>query len=483
MNRSITLKLVLAFLIVSIIGAALAAALARWGMFEEFDRLVLDQAQSEFIADVSTYYQTYGSWTGVAGSLPPRAPAPLPQPQPMDRDRPGQQPPAPPPPSPESQQPPFAFALVDQNGYVVVPAGPYRIGDHIPTAVLEQGVEVEVDSQVVGTVLTAGEPPALTPREEQFLARINLALLYAALGATAIALFLGVLLARTLTRPVRELTAATRAMAKGELEQQVPVHSQDELGELAAAFNQMSADLARANELRRQMTADIAHDLRTPLSVITGYTEALRDGVLPPTPETFQTMHQEAEHLSLLVKDLRTLSLADAGELTLTRQLVHPHELLERMAAAYLPKAQELEATLQVTAEANVPPVNVDPERMVQVLGNLVSNALRYTPAGGQISLAATQQGNNVLLTVQDNGVGIAPDELPRIFDRFYRGDKARQASKGESGLGLAIAKSLVELHGGTITVESTLGEGATFTIFLPASPGPPGCRPGPSCQ
>jgi signal transduction histidine kinase len=243
---------------------------------------------------------------------------------------------------------------------------------------------------------------------------------------------------------------------------------QEELGELAAAFNQMSADLARANKLRRQMTANIAHDLRTPLSVIAGYTEALRDGVLQPLPETFQTLHQEAEHLSLLVKDLRTLSLADAGELKLTRQLVHPHELLERMAAAYLPKAQELEVTLQVTAQANVPPVNVDPERMVQVLGNLVSNALRYTPAGGQISLAAAQRGNNVLLTVQDNGVGIAPDELPRIFDRFYRGDEARQASEGESGLGLAIAKSLVELHGGTITVESALGEGATFTIFLP---------------
>jgi two-component system sensor histidine kinase BaeS len=467
MTRSLTLKLVLAFLIVSIIGAALAAALARWGTFKEFGRLVLDQAQSEFIDDVSTYYQTYGSWTGVAGSLPPRAPAPLPQPQPMDRGGPGQQPPAPPPAG--SQQPPFAFALVDQDGYVVVPAGPYRIGDRVPTGQLEQGVEVEVDGQIVGTVLTAGEPPALTPREEQFLARINLALLYAALGATAIALFLGVFLARKLTHPLRELTTATRAMAQGELEQQVPVRSQDELGELASAFNQMSADLSRANELRRQMTADIAHDLRTPLSVITGYTEALRDGVLTPMPETFQTLHQEAEHLSLLVEDLRTLSLADAGELTLTRQLLHPHELLERMAAAYLPKAQELEVTLQVTAEANVPPVNVDPERMVQVLGNLVGNALRYTPAGGQISLAATQQGNNVLLTVQDNGVGIAPDELPRIFDRFYRGDVARQTYEGESGLGLAIAKSIVELHEGTITVESSLGEGTTFTVALPA--------------
>jgi signal transduction histidine kinase len=333
---------------------------------------------------------------------------------------------------------------------------------------LAQGVEIEVDGQVVGTALVTGDPPPLDRREAQYLARTNRASLYAALAATLIALFLGVFLARRLTRPVRELTTATRAMAKGELAQQVPVRSQDELGELAASFNQMSADLARANELRRQMTADIAHDLRTPLSVIKGYTEGLRDGILQPTSETFQIIHQEAEQLSRLVEDLRTLSLADAGELTLTRQLAHPRELLERTAAAHLPRAQQLEIGLQVTAEANVPAVNVDPERMAQVLGNLVSNALRHTPAGGRISLAAAQRGSNVLLTVQDTGVGIAPDKLRRIFTRFYRGDESRQAHEGESGLGLAIAKSLVELHGGAISVESTLGEGTTFAIALP---------------
>ena len=181
-------------------------------------------------------------------------------------------------------------------------------------------------------------------------------------------------------------------------------------------------------------------------------------------------MHKEAHHLSLLIEDLRTLSLADAGELTLIRQLVHPRELLERTAAAHLPRAQQSEISVQVAAEANVLPVSVDPERMAQVLGNLVDNALRHTPAGGHISLAAAQQGNDVLLTVQDNGVGIAPDKLPRIFDRFYRGDDARQAHEGESGLGLAIAKSLVELHEGTISVQSILGEGTTFAIALPVA-------------
>ena len=467
MTRSLAFKLVLAFLIVSITGAVLTALFARWATFQEFDRLVLEQAQNNFLANATAYYQTYGSWLGVREYFHRLAVVPVPQPrpgqqllpplpQPEDRNRPVQQPRT------------YVFALADQDGHVVLPAGPYRLSDHISADELAQGIEIEVDGQVVGTALVTGNPPPLDPREARYLGRTNRASLCAALAAILIALFLGVFLARRLTRPVRELTTATRAMAKGELAQQVPVRSQDELGELAVSFNQMSADLARANELRRQMTADIAHDLRTPLSVIKGYTEGLRDGILQPTPETFQTIHQEAEQLSRLVEDLRTLSLADAGELTLTRQLAHPRELLERTAAAHLPRAQQLEINLQVTAEANVPAVNVDPERMAQVLGNLVSNALRHTPAGGQISLAAAQRGNDVLLTVQDNGVGIAPDKLRRIFTRFYRGDEARQAHEGESGLGLAIAKSLVELHGGTISVESTLGEGTTFTIALP---------------
>ncbi len=470
MTRSLVFKLVLAFLVVSVTGAVLTALFARWATFREFDRLVLEQAQNNFLASATVYYQTYGSWLGVREYFHRLAVAPAPQP------RPGQQLP-PPPPQPEDrnrpgQQPPtYVFALADQDGYVVLPAWPYRLGNHIPADELAQGVEIEVDGQVVGTALVTGSPPPLALREVQYLARTNRASLYAALAAILTGLALGIFLARRLTRPVRELTSATRAMAKGELEQRVPIRSQDELGELAASFNQMSADLARANELRRQMTADIAHDLRTPLSVIAGYTEGLRDGVLQPTAETFQIMHTEAEQLSRLVEDLRTLSLADAGELTLIRQLVHPRELLERTAAAHLPRAQQLEIDLQVTAEANVPATYVDPERMAQVLGNLVSNALRHTPAGGQISLAAEQQRNNVLLTVQDSGAGIAPDKLRRIFTRFYRGDVARQTHEGESGLGLAIAKSLVELHGGTISVESTLGEGTTFAIALPCGP------------
>lgn len=467
MARSLTLKLAFAFLVVGIIGAALAAGLARWIMFNEFGNLVLDEGRSDFIAAVSAYYQAHGSWNGVARYLPQvgAVPAPLPPPvgqglpgdQPQGAERSGAQP-----------LPSFAFALVDLDGYVVVPAGPYQIGNTVSPSELKQGTEVTIDGQVVGTVLTTGEATELTSREELFLTRINWALFYAALGATLIALVLSLFLARTLTRPLHELTTASQAMAQGNLEQQVVVRSQDELGELAAAFNRMSSELVRANQARRQMTADIAHDLRTPLTVVKGYAEALRDGDLPPTAATFETIYQEAEHLSRLVEDLRTLSLIDAGRLTLNCSAMLPRDLLERVAAAYIPQAQRLRITLGVDAAADLPLVYVDPDRFAQVFGNLVGNALRYTSEGGRITLTAQQQDETILLVVRDTGVGIDLADLPHIFDRFYRGDDARETNKGESGLGLAIAKSLVEAHGGSISVASTPGEGSVFTITLP---------------
>ena len=255
-------------------------------------------------------------------------------------------------------------------------------------------------------------------------------------------------------------------MSKGELGRQVTVRSQDELGELATAFNQMSSDLARATTLRRQMTADIAHDLRTPLTVMTGYLESLRDGVLKPSPARFQVMYDESRHLQRLVEDLRTLSLADAGELPLTREMVSPVSLLKRPAAAFKHRAGQKQIDINVTAEPGLPPVNVDPERFAQVLGNLVSNALRYTPAGRQDQAGGGQGKRLGAADDEDSGSGIAPEALPHVFERFYRGDSARH--EDESGLGLAIAKSLVEAHGGSISVASPPGQGTTFTIELP---------------
>ena len=236
---------------------------------------------------------------------------------------------------------------------------------------------------------------------------------------------------------------------------------------MAASFNRMSADLATGRDIRRQMTADVAHDLRTPLTVILGYTEALSDGMLQATPEMFGTLHREAQHLNHLIDDLRTLSLADAGELPLDRQPMPPADLISRAESAYTMQAAQQGIILRSEVAPDLPLVSVDGQRMAQVLGNLVSNALRHTPAGGEIVLSAAAEPVAICLGVADTGSGIAPDALPHVFDRFYRADPARAAS-GASGLGLAIAKSLVEAHGGTIAVTSAPGHGATFTVRLP---------------
>ena len=485
--RSLAVKLILILLVVALSGALLLYVFARQTTQQEFGQYLIDSGQVAFINHAASYYEANGTWEGVAEYLRshPRSQAPAaadnaPRQTPAASIDVGQQMTRTsnnPPPQDQQQPPqqqrfpdsPWPFLLVDEQGHVVWAAGPYHIGDLVPQSELDHGSAVKVNGTAVGTVIVTASAPELDPREKQYLERTNQALIKAALGAAAFAMLLGFLLSRTLTTPLRELTQAIRAMAHGKLQQAVPVRSKDELGELTASFNQMSADLARSNELRRQMTADIAHDLRTPLSVITGYLESLRDGVLKPTPERISVLYDEAQHLNRLVDDLRTLSLADARELPMVYQQIQPTALLERLAAGYQHQAEQNQITLSVACPADMPQVEIDIERMVQVLSNLVSNALRYTPSGGKVTLSACQEGAWVVLGVQDTGAGIAPGVLPHVFERFYRGDRARTQSSDESGLGLAIAKSIVELHGGCISAASAgLGKGSMFSIRLP---------------
>jgi two-component system sensor histidine kinase BaeS len=470
--RSLTLKLVLAFLLVSLTGAALAAFFAWQATSQEFNRYLVDQLQTNFTTLVTDYYQTNGTWDQVADYL--RANATLPNgpkgqfpgagPGGGVRGGPGQ-------PGQQGQpgQNPGMFVLTDANGTVIYSAGPYHSGEQLASAQLSGSTAINVNNKLVGRVVTLNHAPAMDPREQLYIDRTNQALLFSTLGAALIALLLGLVLARAIGRPLRELTTAIRSMSRGNLRQKVAVRSHDELGELTLAFNQMSDDVERATALRRQMTADIAHELRTPLTVISGYLESLRDGILPPTQERLDTLYEESQHLARLVEDLRTLSLADAGELSLHRQPTAPRDLLDRLAQVYHPQAVQQEVQIGIEVEHDLPEIEIDPDRMQQVLSNLVSNALRYTPSGGQIALLARRADSaHLQLIVRDSGAGIAAQDLPRVFERFYRGDPSRQ-EEGASGLGLAIARSIVELHGGTISVASAgAGQGSTFTVELP---------------
>ncbi|MCI0397085.1 MAG: ATP-binding protein [Chloroflexi bacterium] len=448
--RSLVLKLTLAFLVVSTLGAVLVALLVNWQTQRQFDQLVYNLYQDELdtlSSQLVAYYQQVGSWQGIEAVVI------LQQDNWRGHGGPGYR---------------LPVTLLDADRTVVYGGWQHEPGEQLSRRLVNNGTPIEVDGETVGWLVLdsfGGQSgfPSDSP-EARFLVNVNRATIYSALGAAVVALLLGVLLARTISHPVSELEAATQLVAQGQLGHQVPVRSQDEIGQLAASFNQMSADLARATELRRQMTADIAHDLRTPLSVVKGYTEALDEGKLQGGEEIYRAMHQQVQYLTRLVEDLRTLSLADAGQLPLRRQPVDPGVLLEHSALAYMAQAAQQNVALRVEVAPDLPAVDVDPDRIGQVLGNLVSNALRYTPAGGEIVLSAENGRQAVTLKVQDNGSGIATEDLPHIFDRFYRADKSRSYN-GESGLGLAIARSIVEAHNGRIAVASAPAQGTTFTL------------------
>lgn len=443
--RSITVKLILSFLIIGLISIVILVLLARQNTRDEFNRFVAEGRGEDLITQLADYYQTNGSWDGVHEAFAPGT-------------------------QPEGAKPYPSFTIADANDHALFDGGGFRAGDVIPNHELEFGIPIASDGRTVGILVMERMPFPGTPREEEFIQRINLLLLYSGLGAGIIALLLGIFLSRTIARPIRELTLATHAVSEGNLGQQVPVRSKDEIGELTRAFNKMSAELSRSVNARKQMTADIAHELRTPLSLILGHAEAVHDGVLPPSPENFEIIREEAARLDHLVDDLRTLSLADAGELSIQPQTISPARLLDEVATLYRFQTQTRDLTLDLDISSPLPHLEVDPGRMTQVLTNILDNALRHTPAGGRITLAARGTSDGVALSVRDSGPGLPAEDLTRIFDRFYRTDESRVRDEGGSGLGLAIAKSIVLAHGGQIRAESEEGKGLEVIITLPVT-------------
>jgi len=310
--------------------------------------------------------------------------------------------------------------------------------------------------------------------ETAYLDAIRDSLWQAALVAGLAAMGLALLFSRVITNPVNHLKASVQRIRDGDLSQRVRLDTDDEIGDLAAAFNSMAAKLEENEQGRRHLLADVVHELRTPLSVIQGNLEAWQDGVVAPTPDAIAPVHEEAVLLSRLITDLRDLSLAEAGQLSLTRESVDLSELVASVVATYHNRAVAHGIHVELVAPgATLPPVDIDPVRIRQVLRNLMDNALRHTTAGGSISVSMTPDTDRLVrVDVTDTGSGISPMDLPHVFEHFYKADPSRDRSKAGSGIGLAIVKQLVEAHGGHVSVVSAPGKGSTFTFTLPISAG-----------
>ena len=303
-----------------------------------------------------------------------------------------------------------------------------------------------------------------------FRASFNEALLYAALTATLVAIVLSLFFSRNVIAPVQMMSRATQRIADGRYDERVQVNGTDELAQLAVRFNQMAEKLNQIESMRRRLIGDVSHELRTPLTAIKGSMEGLMDGILPANHETYQQIHTEADRLNRLVDDLQELSRVEARAYQLDIRPLDVSSLAQTVTKRLATHAEAKRIILDLELTPNLPHVLADEDRATQVLTNLVGNALQYTPENGRITLSAKHVANEVQIAVRDTGIGIPPEHLTHIFDRFYRVDKSRsRQSGGGSGIGLTIARSLIEAHGGRIWVESAGdGKGSTFNFTLP---------------
>jgi signal transduction histidine kinase len=364
------------------------------------------------------------------------------------------------------------FVLVDADGVVVIDPEHKSIGEKVSRDDLKHGVAIMVHGEAVGTIL----PPPSTIHyresiEQGFLRTVSSALWLAAAVVGAIGILLSALLLRQLTGPLKRLDTAAQQIACGELSSRVLVASNDELGHLAQSFNEMARSLEESEQAKQRMIADVSHELRTPISVVRTGLEGLRDGLLDPTPENFAALHNKILLTARLVGDLQQLALADAGQLSIKRGVCDLVILIEQIRATIGVELEDAGIKLIIDLPADLPTVEVDGQRIEQVLLNLLSNAERYTPAGGAIQISArVLAGGKVRVSVCDSGPGLSDEDLAHIFDRFYRADKSRARESGGAGLGLAIAKALVEAHAGQIWAQNAPTGGACFHFTLPSA-------------
>jgi two-component system, OmpR family, sensor histidine kinase BaeS len=446
--KSITFKLILAFLCISLVTVLVVVITSQRSTDREFNQFLLTNDQETITKLFTNYYTENQSWKGLAQAAPGMM-ADLK----IHLDNNGRLP----------------FTLTDASYNVILAGGMYRTGDVLLSIDQSRSYPIQFNGNNVGYLDIRTPIPVPQPARDLFIQRMRLNMIIFGSAAILLSLVLGFIFSRIISSPLRELTTAAMEVSKGNLNQKVRIRSRDEIGELARVFNEMTEKLDNLLKSQKQMTADIAHELRTPISVILGHAEGIHDGVIPASPETMEIIREESIRLEHLVNDLRMLALSDAGELELKLMLHAPSSLIDQAYDHFNYQAQSYGVTLSRKVTSDLPEVLIDMDRMTQVFSNLLENAMRNTPSGGEIILGAAADGNNAVeLTVTDTGYGIKKEDLEKIFDRLYRTDQSREKDKGGTGLGLALAKTIIEQHGGKIRAESEPGMGTKMVIRLP---------------
>jgi len=465
--RTLWVRLTLAFALVILVAVGTAALLANRSADAQFRQYITHsgmRGSGSGIEQLAAYYAANGSWQGVETVFADAVFVAQWWGTSADARRPG------------TAFRPLDIMLADTRGKVVYDSTGQSTGRKLNASERASGLPITApdSGEVIGYLLASVPSPkdGLEPLELRFLAELRRALITGAAAAVGLALIVGALLSHSLAAPLQRLAAAARAVASGNLKQQVRAEGSAEVAEVAHAFNEMTSALEQAATLRQHLVADVAHELRTPLTVLQGNLRAILDDVYPLDKEEIANIYDETLLLSRLVDDLRELAQAEAGQLGLNFRPVAMSSLLRGAVERFRPAADMKGVILSLEVPDELPLIEADPDRLNQVVSNLLSNALRHTPEGGKITVCATtvkeMNQNMIEVSVADTGEGITTEDLPHIFDRFWRTDRARSREKGGTGLGLSIARSLVEAHGGRIWAKSEPGQGATFTFSVP---------------
>ncbi len=458
-------KSLLAFAVVILIAVGVVAVLVSQRTAEEFRQYtVLYGGRTQTLAQtLVAYYVQQGSWDGVQAALPTLTVGNGPG-QGRGRGSGAQA---------SEGGVAWDFHVADANGRLVAHLEGEATGT-LSDAEREQALPLEANGRVVGYLLpdhqTASRDVVMGEPEQQFLSAVRTALLIGAGVAFVAAIAVAGVLVRGIVAPVARLSKAAEQIAAGELAVRASVRGRDEIAELGQTFNRMAESLEQAQQARRAQTADIAHELRNPLSVLQGTLEAIADGVYAPTTENLAPALDQVQTLNRLVEDLRLLALADAGQLHLERSALAVGAFLRRRVEAYRPRLEAAGLSLDLDVTAPLPAILADADRLTQVVGNVLGNAVKYVPSGGTVRLVARPERQGVVLRVIDDGPGVPQRDLPHLFERFWRGEPSRSRATGGSGLGLSVARRIVEAHGGRIWAEATPGGGLTVALWLPAA-------------